>query len=142
MIDVGEGVRLRGEGDVLQYREGEDLTIACFNFSMPQGLKLNKDLEDAGLSSSLFSVPMVNSSNWDSVLQSVAESRMRQLVLIDDSKSTNLACHKLATDAYGRGCVERAIILSRPQGDQFLRPHDEEFNIDSEAVRRELEMAK
>ena len=76
------------------------------------------------------------------MLESVAESRMRQLVLIDESKSTNLACHKLATDASGRGCVERAIILSRPQGDQFLRPHDEEFNIDSEAVRRELEMAK
>ena len=78
---------------VFQYCEGDDATIACFNFSLPEGHILQQKLLDRGVKTSLFSVNQVLPHNWGAIAESV--SRTRKLVVIDDSKGVNLPGHTM-----------------------------------------------
>jgi len=88
-----EMVYAADDSSVFQYTAGENITIVCFNFALPEGHILQKILLDHGITSSLFSVNHVPQQNWERIKQSVAQTR--KLVVIDDSKSVNLLCYTL-----------------------------------------------
>lgn len=82
---------------VFQYTEGRDVTIACFNFALPEGYRLVRELAAAGLQASLFSVNYVPNIDWAPVVRNAGVTR--RLVVIDDSKSVHLAGHGLVEAA-------------------------------------------
>lgn len=88
-----ELVHAADDSSVFQYTEGDDVTIACFNFSFPEGYVLHRKLLENGITSSLFSLNHLVPQKWDRVKQSVG--RTQKLVVIDDSKSANLLCYTL-----------------------------------------------
>lgn len=77
-------VRVGTGGAWFQYSEGSDATIACMNFSVPEGHQLARLLEVRGLHASLFSVNPAFPVDWAPIQASAA--RTGRLVVFDDSK--------------------------------------------------------
>ena len=96
---------------VLQYFDGDDVTIACFNCSIPEGDILRQKLLDRGLHASLFSVNQVYPTDWSRLEDSVA--RTRKLVVFDDSKSTNLLAHAVMQFLGDRCPQSQSVLVSR-----------------------------
>jgi transketolase C-terminal domain/subunit len=94
-LDVGL-VYSADDGSVIQYEEGNDVTVVCFNFSLPDGLALKEKLSKAGLSSSLFSANYVPFASWECIKRDVAKTR--KIVVIDDSKSVHLPLYTLLSE--------------------------------------------
>jgi len=84
------------DSSVFQYSVGRDVTIACFNFSLPEGRLLQTKLLDQGLTTSLFSVNHVLPGDWDRIKESVAQTG--RLVVMDDSRGVNSAGYRLLGD--------------------------------------------
>lgn len=82
---------------VIHYRDGDDATIVCFNFSLIEGCNLHNTFAQRGMNASLFSANHVYPLNSDRILQSAR--RTGRLFVVDDSKSTSLAAHRLIHDA-------------------------------------------
>jgi pyruvate/2-oxoglutarate/acetoin dehydrogenase E1 component len=78
---------------VLQYFDGDDATIACFNCSIPEGDNLRQRLLERGKHASLFSVNQVYPTDWSHIADSV--TRTGKLIVFDDSKSINLLAHTM-----------------------------------------------
>lgn len=123
-------------GEIFQYYEGADITIVCFNFSFPQGMKLREELATLGLSSSLFSVNVMTPIDWLHILRDV--SRTKKLIVIDDSKSVNRSCYHLTTEVYRECSIDRVLTLTRDVTDECLRPCSEEFSIDTNSIMKTL----
>lgn len=81
------------DASLFQYSEGKDVTIVCFNFSLPEGVHLQKALSADGLGASLFSVNAVPGASWKRILESARKTQ--NVVVLDDSKSTSQSCFKL-----------------------------------------------
>lgn len=99
------------DGSVFQYYDGDDVTIACFNFSLPEGYILWQKLFDRGVKASLFSVNHVFPQNWERIRENV--SRTRTLVVIDDSKSINLLGHTMLYALSNQCPPFKSIVVAR-----------------------------
>jgi pyruvate dehydrogenase E1 component beta subunit len=121
---------------IFQYAEGEDATIACFNFSFPQGLALWKEMKQRGLTASLFSVNAMLPIDWEPILTSVR--RTRRLAVLDDSKSVNRSCHHLAIAVAQKCPTERVLLVTRTPSDEGIRPNADQFSIDHEGIIGQL----
>jgi len=74
-----------------QYSTGKDLTIICANFTLAHGLRIQKQLKEKGIASSLFTVNPTYASDWSQLLKD-AKATGRVLIL-DDAKGLNtLGC--------------------------------------------------
>lgn len=93
VVTVDEPVVVHGDADFLRYAEGDAATIACFNLSLPQGLALRASLAEQGKKASVFSVNAQIVEDWRPILDDAA--RTGALVILDDSRSANRACHGL-----------------------------------------------
>lgn len=70
---------------IFKYQSGNDLTLACYNFTLREGVDLAAKLSRLGIQSDLFHVNFVPGMDISLLQESCA--RTRKLVLIDDSKS-------------------------------------------------------
>ena len=120
---------------VFQYYEGDDVTIACFNFSLPEGHALYKKLVDRGATASLFSVNQVFPQDWAHIGESVA--RTGKLVVIDDSKSISLLGHTMLHAISAQRGQFQSIVLSREADIDFGVCADN-LQIDYDDVMAEL----
>lgn len=118
------------DGSVFQYEEGDDATIVCFNFSLPQGLILKEKLSKAELSSSLFSANYVPFAKWERIIRDVA--RTKTLVVIDDSKSVHLPLYALLSELPANPSIKR-IVVTRESNIDFGVCADN-LNIDYDAI--------
>ncbi len=114
---------------VFQYADGEDLTIVCFNFSLPEGLELQRRAAERGKSASLFTVNQVYPADWTSIARSVA--RTGRLVVLDDSKSVNLLGSTVALETT-KGLDARVALLHRTDVDFGVSP--DAFEVDHDAA--------
>lgn len=99
------------DSSVFRYSSGSDATVVCSNFSLPEGHLLRTKLQERGIASSLFSLHQVFPSRWERIKQSVAETR--KLVVMDDSKSTNLLVHALLQEAASEIPSVQTIVITR-----------------------------
>ncbi|MBN2141057.1 MAG: hypothetical protein JW718_08630 [Desulfovibrionaceae bacterium] len=136
VLDFEAGAEACLGGEFFRYRAGDRATVACCNFSLPQGLALCRGLEAEGLSASLFSVNAVLPSTWDPVLDDAR--RTGGLVVLDDSKSANRSGHRLALAAHQSGAVKKVLVRERSFTDQDLRPAPEVFEVEVGDVLRVL----
>jgi len=86
---------------VFKYRAGNDLTIACYNFSLRDGVALAERLSGAGVESDLFHVNYVPDMDPSPLLESC--SRTGTLVVVDDSKSVAKFGDRLVAEVHARG---------------------------------------
>lgn len=123
-------------GEIFQYADGEDVTVACFNFSFPQGRAFCADLQKHGYNASLFSVNAMLPVDWKRILQSA--QRTGKLVVLDDSKSVNSCCQHLVIAAHQELKLERLLFLTRKKTDEALSPNADEFVLDHANVMAQL----
>lgn len=124
-------VRVSEDSGVFQYTEGDDVTIACLNFSLPEGIQLQQKLRELGLSSSVFSINSVSPHDWSWVRQSVA--RTGRLIVFDDSKSAISAGYALAHEAAEASPASQRIVVTREAEIDFgVSP--ETFQVDYDAL--------
>ncbi len=117
---------------VFQYTQGADATIACFNFSLPYGLQLQKKLQDKGKSSALFSVNALTKTDWNEIIESVQKTK--NLIIIDDSKSENLSCYALANDIADACVLKNKIIITKDMSGDWLSPNADKLEINYDEI--------
>jgi pyruvate/2-oxoglutarate/acetoin dehydrogenase E1 component len=117
---------------VFQYDDGDMVTIACFNFSFPQGYELSKELKKNKITSSLFNINSPIETDWSKVIESTLKTK--KLIIIDDSKSKNLACDSLITKITNQCKLDKIIILKREISEEWLNPNSEEMVIDNQKI--------
>ena len=119
------------DSSLFQYTEGDDVTVVCFNFSLPSGLALQQRLAQRGLAASLFSANYVTRPTWDRVADRVAKSR--RLIVLDDSKSVNTGGTALVCGLLGLVGAFRHVLVTRGAAVEF-GVSSEEFTVDKDAV--------
>lgn len=133
LIDWTEGpVESIEKDSIFLYSRGSDVTIAAFNFSLPQALELRREFALRGVSASVFSVNAALPVDWAPILEDAR--RTRQAVLLDDSKSVNRPCYALAMALYESAACENVVVVARKSTDELLRPHPEAFIVDADKV--------
>lgn len=116
---------------VFQYSEGQNATIVCFNFSFPQGWLLYQELQKNNIDTSIFNVTSATSTDWSKIIESVQNTG--KLIILDDSKSYNLACDALVADI-GTGVLKKMIIMKRNLSSDWLYPRSDIMEIDMKYV--------
>jgi pyruvate/2-oxoglutarate/acetoin dehydrogenase E1 component len=130
-----ETVYVADDSSVFQYTKGNDVTIVCFNFSLPEGHILHGRLLENGVTSDLFSVDHVFPHNWERITQSVAHTR--KLVVLDDSKSVNLLCYTLLHEV-AKNCPPRQQVVVTRESDIDFGVCPDNLQIDYDAVSSQL----
>lgn len=137
-VQIDENVVSDKNSDIFKYTTGDDLTIACFNFSFPQGLSLARELNQQGVGAELFSVNSMLPVKWDVIFDSIRKTG--KLVILDDSKSINRPFQHLALASQKYCLNENIFIFAREVSDEGLRPNQDAFNVDCESIIRNLKL--
>jgi pyruvate/2-oxoglutarate/acetoin dehydrogenase E1 component len=130
VLDFGAAPLLERDGELFQYARGEKLTIACCNLSLPQGKALCDELAGQGVSASLFGVAAATPVDYAPILDDAA--RTGRLLVLDDSKSANIAGQSLRAQALERGAKVR--LICREHSEAWYKPGAEVFSVDAEDV--------
>lgn len=120
---------------VLRYRSGDDTTIVCFNFSLPEGLALADYLAQGGRSSSLFSVNPVFPIDWSPIVSDVA--RTGRLIVLDDTKGALSMGFELLDVTSEAVPASRRAIGRRPKTIPF-GVDSERFDVDHAELTRKV----
>ena len=121
---------------LFQYFDGPEVTITCFNFSLPLGLELYYKLKENNISASLFSVNAAMQINWDRLIGNLQISK--RLVLIDDSKSLHCARDDFLIQALEKCDIKKKIVLKRDLSDEYVKPGHDQLLIDYDDVVTKL----
>jgi len=120
---------------LIQYKQGKDVTIVCFNFSLKHGLELSEECEKEEISSSLFNVTSVTPISWDKIL--LDAKKTNNLVIIDDSKSENLSCDNLAS-YIAQNDVINTTIVKKVIDENWLGANSDQMEIDMANIIKKI----
>lgn len=115
-----------------QYTRGENVTIVCFNFSLPYGRELEQVLAVKNASASLFSVNVYAAFDFSTILDDV--KRTRSVVVIDDAKSSNRLSDKFIAEVHARSEATEVTVIDRPLTDDWFYPRHDQLEIDCELI--------
>jgi pyruvate/2-oxoglutarate/acetoin dehydrogenase E1 component len=127
---------MQADAFVMNYRLGADLTIACFNFSLPQGEILWHQLKELGIEASLYNVAAANPISYKSIVEEAKQSG--RLLIIDDSKCYASVSNILEIESLRAG-VGIVYVARREITEQSYRPLPEVFDIDVNDIVRRLD---
>ena len=122
---------LQADNSVIRYREGRDITIACFNFSLPKGKELKDQLIHFGFDASLYSITAAHPDIYSSIVEDAKKTG--RLLILDDSKSYSSVSKLLEIESLRAG-VGVVHIVKRDMNEQSYRPLPEIFNLDVKSV--------
>ena len=120
---------------VMEYRQGADVTIACLNFSLPQGKLLCDQFKQIGIDSSLYGVVAAHTGSYKSIV--VDARKTGRLIVIDDSKCHISNGDRLETEALRAG-VDIVHVVKRRMTEDLYRPHSEIFSVDLNEISQHL----
>ena len=123
---------------LFQYAAGKNATIICFNFSFPQGLAIHNALKKAGINTSLFNVNSPTPINWSKVIADAKKTE--KLLILDDSKSQNLSCHSLLSDAETKVRLKKKLVLVKKFDGEWLIPNADQLEINIRSIIRRLQL--
>ncbi len=136
VLDTSGEVKHDPDGEIFQYLYGDDATVACFNYSFPQGLALCRDLEKRGVNASLFSVNAMLPVDWTRIIGDVR--RTKKLVVLDDSKSVNGSYQHMIMALQQDFRPQRLLVLTRQKDDSCICPNADEFVVNHDQVMAHL----
>ncbi len=115
-----------------QYKKGNNISIICFNYSLPYGLVLSEVLYKRNVNSSLFSVNSYSEIDYTYIINDLRNTR--NLILIDDTKSRNSSSDKFLNEIYNACELEKKIILNRKFGKDLYFPRHDKLEIDYQSI--------
>lgn len=121
-----------GDASLFQYSSGIDATIVCFNFSLPYGFELLNQFQSKKMGASLFSVNSVTPIPWHEIMRDV--QRTKNLIVIDDSKSTNLSCDNLVSCVLKECTLQSSKVIKRQFDTNWLAPQKDDLAIDYKSI--------
>ena len=124
------------DSSLIQYSNGMNVTIVCFNFSFPIGWNILQNLKKDNIQSSIFNITALTPINWKEILDNVRKTK--KIIIIDDSKSQNLACENLINFLHDNCDIFKKIILKRKIEKNWLNPISDEMIIDYQKIKDEL----
>lgn len=127
-------IHTESDASVIQYADGNDATIVCYNFALADGVALQKKFSDTGKSAALFQANYVPEPQLAKIRESVA--RTGKLVILDDSKSVNLPCYHLIDHLHESGLSFRRIIVRHEKIDFGIS--DEKYIVNADAILAKL----
>ncbi len=119
-----------------QYEKGNDVTIVCFNHSLPYGLELHNIMQESRIGSSLFSVNSHLHVNYSKILDDIKNSK--KLILIDDTKSRNRLSDRFLVDVLNACKLKNKIIISRTTTNESFYPCKDELDIDYNKIINDI----
>lgn len=119
-----------------QYRNGDDATVVCFNFSLPYGLNICERLMEDKIAASLFSVNAITPINWGKIIDDLKKTG--KLVLLNDSKSANLSSDSFLLEVLDSCRIDKKIILKRELVGYWLAPNPDCLEVNYEDIVRNL----
>ena len=128
IIDPGSALKVYGNGEIFQYKEGKDVTLVSFNFSFPQAYALEAKLRENGMSAAFFNVNSAIATDWTPIIKSAKKTK--KIVVIDDSKSLHVAMDALFTELCVDVPLEKKIVIKRALGDDWVHPVSDVMEID------------
>ena len=120
------------ECSVFQYTRGEDVTIACFNLSLPHGLEIHRRMAEKSVQASVFSINAAMPIPWDEIVCDVKNTK--RVIIIDDSKSVNAPWQSLLNAFYAQGAMEKHVVVQRSYEGYWCRPHHDQLQMDYDKV--------
>ena len=115
-----------------QYLKGENITIVCFNYSLPYGIVLNEALKESDICVSLFSINIYTKFDYSYIINDIKNTN--NLIIIDDSKSNNKASDILLKEVYSCCQIDQVIIIDRKDEQNRFYPRQDKLDIDYSAV--------
>jgi len=125
------------DGGIFHLTSGADATIVCFNFTLPQGKQLRRELMDMGKNCSLFGVASAIPVGWDNIITDIR--RTGRAIVIEDSKSVNCCSHQFICSVHDVLPGTDVIYIRREPSEIDLAPNSEIFTINAESVYRQIE---
>src|SRR3989344_1436558 len=125
-------IKSNEDSNMFKYSEGKDLTIVCFNLSIPYGKELDNKLSEKGIKSSLFSVNSPTPIKWHDIIEDVKKTK--KIVIIDDSKSENIPGDSLMSHILEKCLLDKKLFLRRDFSKDWLSPNKEILEIDYEKI--------
>ncbi len=119
-----------------QYKKGDDVTIVCFNNSLPYGLELHNVMQGSSIASSLFSVNSHLHVNYSRILDDIKNSK--KLILIDDTKSRNRLSDRFLVDVLNACTLKNKIIISRTTTNESFYPCKDILDIDYNKIVNDI----
>lgn len=129
LLDPGTPVAQADDASWLQYSCGEDVTVVCFNFSLPQGMELVEEIKRHGKSASLYTVNATHITDWRPLIKDAIGAG--RLAVLDDGKSMSRTSHHFLLDVATNGGVGRVETFMRPVTEDRLRPFSDRLEIDA-----------
>ena len=129
--------KVNSKGTVIKYFQGLHITIACFNFSIPQGHALSKELNLSGIMASLFNVIAGHLSNYSSIIDDAKKTG--RLLILDDSKSIMSTSNFLEAEAVKSG-IKYVRLIKRGLSEKSYRPSDEIFSVDTQDIIQHIRL--
>ena len=124
------------DSSLIQYSNGMNVTIVCFNLSFPIGWNILQNLKKDNIKSSIFNITTLTPINWEEILENVRETK--KIIIIDDSKSQNLACENLISFLHDNCDILKKIILKRKIENNWLYPISDEMVVDYQKIKDSL----
>ena len=115
-----------------QYEKGKDVSIVCFNYSLPYGVILTEELSKKNINSSLFSVNSYLEFDYSYIINDLQNTR--NLILIDDTKSRNSSSDKFLKNIYNYCELDKKIIINRKFSEDLFFPRHDQLEIVYQSV--------
>ena len=131
LLDI-EGINQGKDCCYFQYEKGKDVSIVCFNYSLPYGVILSEELREKNINPSLFSVNSYLEFDYTHIIDDLRVTR--NLIVIDDTKSRNSSSDKFLKNVYSTCELDQRIILNRKFNKDLFFPRHDLLQIDYQTV--------
>ena len=136
LLDIPGSCR-HGRSEFFLYDKVQRITIVCFNFSLPYGIKLKKLLAQKNVDSALLSVNSHRVKCFRAIFKEIRDARI--LVVIDDGKGVNRQMHRFITESQRAGILwEKLLIIDRTEEKNRYSPRGDELEVGYDAVVKTL----
>ena len=123
------------DNSVIQYRSGAEASIVCFGNSLTHGKSLVNLCNEKGEDASLFSVNYVEDAKWGLAVHDA--SRTKNLVIIDDTRSTTSLAFRFLTEVLEFDPKIKFTVI-RNRDEKSTAVSDERFDVDYEKVTERI----
>lgn len=131
IIDV-PCVHMNEDRSVFQYTKGTDVSIVCFNLSLPHGLEIHRRMAEKDVQASVFSINAAMPIPWNEIMADVQVTK--QVIIIDDLKSVNAPWQGLLNALYAQGAMKKHLVIQRSFEGYWCRPHHDQLEMDYDKV--------
>jgi len=131
LLDI-KGINQGKDCCYFQYEKGKDVSIVCFNYSLPYGVILSEELREKNINPSLFSINSYLEFDYTHIINDLRVTR--NLIVIDDTKSKNSSSDKFLKNLYSTCELDQRIILNRKFSNDLFFPRHDLLQIDYKSI--------